>query len=206
MASAVARKAPAFKLGKKQIFLPNHVITLVRKEAHPADWATFQVPIRFTKFDLRDYLFNLYNIEVRAVRSWVRRQVAPIKNDAGRFMRPPAEKYMTVEMTQPFVWPETPADRSPWDGELHSMREKMMKDQDKIRTERYKGNIPLASDRKLERDDQRYRKLARELLEGKKKWENGVVLDEKWDALTGKKETQAAVVEEVAEDEGKKKN
>ena len=161
---------------------PSHVISLVRRDVDPADWATFQVPLRFTKFDIRDYLFNLYNVEVKAVRSWVRRPVAPTKNDAGRYVRPPAEKYMTVEMTKPFVWPEPPVDLSPWDQQLYSMRETMLKEQEDIRAERYKGNIPMASDGRLSYDEKKYRQLAEELLHGKKKWKNGLSLDEKWGA------------------------
>jgi large subunit ribosomal protein L23 len=149
------------------------------------------VPLRFTKFDLRDYLWNLYNVEVTAVRSFVRRQVAPIKNDAGRYVRPPAEKYMTVEMTKPFVWPEVPKDLSPWDAALYKQREKMLADQDRLRKERYKGNIPLASDGPLTQEEKKYRALARELLEGKKKWENGVALDVKWDSVAPKAKESA---------------
>lgn len=167
---------------------PNHIISLVRRETDPADWATFHVPLTFSKFDLRDYLFNLYNVEVKGVRSWVRRPTAPTKNNAGRYKRPSAEKYMTVEMTKPFVWPEAPVDLSPWDEELYTMREKMLAEQEEVRELRYKGKIPMASDGKLSYEEKRYRQLAQELLNGKK-WKNGLTLDEKWDApkTTGKK-------------------
>lgn len=198
MASAVVKKAPAFKLGQKQVFLPNHVITLVRRDFQPADWATFQVPLRFTKFDLRDYLWNLYGVEVTAVRSWVRRPVAPIKNAAGRFVRPTAEKYMTVEMTQPFVWPKEPEDLSAWDSALYRMREKMLEDQEKIRDDRYKGKIALASDGRLSQEEKTYRAMAKELLEGKKKWENGVALDEKWESIVAR--ANAAKAREALEE------
>lgn len=174
----------------------------MRRDSDPADWATFQVPLRFTKFDIRDYLYNLYNVEVKAVRSWVRRPVAPVKNDAGRYVRPRAEKYMTVEMTKPFVWPQLPVDLSPWDKELYTMREEMLKEQENFREERYKGNIPLASDGKLSYDEKKYRRLAEELLQGKKKWTNGLTLDEKWDTL---KKTGENAASEGQEAEGKEK-
>lgn len=160
---------------------PNHVISLVRRETDPADWATFRVPLYFSKFDIRDYLYNLYNVETTGVRSWVRRPTAPTKNNAGRYVRPPAEKYMTVEMTKPFVWPEAPVDLSPWDAGLYNMREKMMKQEEEKRATQYKGGIPMASDNKLSYEEKKYRQLAADLLNGKK-WTNGRTLDEKWDA------------------------
>lgn len=159
----------------------------MRRDFQPANWATFQVPIRFTKFDIRDYLYNLYDVEVKAVRSWVRRPVAPTKNDSGRYVRPGAEKYMTVEMTKPFVWPDEPSDLSPWNNDMYTMREDMIKKQEKMQEERYKGRIPMASEAKLGTEEERYRTLAKQLLNGSKKWSNGVVLDKKWDALTAKK-------------------
>lgn len=133
------------------------------------------------------------------MRSWVRRPVAPIKNAAGRFVRPPAEKYMTVEMTQPFVWPKEPEDLSPWDSALYRMREKMLEDQEKIRDDRYKGKIALASDGRLSQEEKTYRAMAKELLEGKKKWENGVALDEKWEGIVARANAAKAreAVEEV---------
>lgn len=179
----------------------------MRRDFQPADWATFQVPIRFTKFDIRDYLYNVYNVEVKAVRSWVRRPVAPVKSDAGRWKRPHAEKFMTVEMTKPFVWPEVPQDLSPWDNELHSSREAASRREERNAIEKYKGRIPLESEQELKRDEEKYRTMAEELLSGKKKWDNGVVLDEKWTRLAknvGKKAAPEVEKDESAEAGDKK--
>ena len=104
---------------------------------------------------------------------------------------------MTVEMTQPFVWPKEPEDLSPWDNELYSMREKMLADQEKIRDERYKGKIPMASDGRLTQEEKNYRALAKGLLEGTKKWDNGVTLDAKWDSLMAKRAKAEEANEEV---------
>ncbi|MBE3047305.1 50S ribosomal protein L23 [Candidatus Bathyarchaeota archaeon] len=163
------------------------------------------MPIRFTKFDIRDYLYNLYDVEVKAVRSWVRRPTAPIKNDSGRFVRAPGEKYMTVEMVKPFVWPEVPHDLSPWDKQMHTMREHMMKEQERVREIRHKGNIPMVSEEKLGYDEKKYRTMAQELLLGHKKWSNGIMLDEKWSKMprmNAKKAKKAVPVETIAESGG----
>ena len=163
------------------------------------------MPLRSTKFDIPDNHGNHYDVECKGVRSWVRRPVAPTKNDSGRYMRPPAEKYMTVEMTKPFVWPEAPTDLSPWDSSLYKMRESMLKKQDKMRAEAHKGNLPMASDGKLEYDERKYRALAKDLLEGKTKWDNGVALDEKWEKLMGRKGGEAAAEAPAEETEDGKK-
>lgn len=110
---------------------------------------------------------------------------------------------MTVEMTKPFVWPEAPTDLSPWDSSLYKMREGMLKKQDKMRAEAHKGNLAMASDGKLEFDEKRYRALAKDLLEGKTKWENGVALDEKWEKLVERKDGEAAAEAAEEAQEGK---
>lgn len=110
---------------------------------------------------------------------------------------------MTVEMTKPFVWPEAPTDLSPWDSSLYKMREGMLKKQDKMRAEAHKGNLAMASDGKLEFDEKRYRALAKDLLEGKTKWENGVTLDEKWEKLVERKSDEAAAEDAEEAKDGK---
>ena len=62
---------------------------------------------------MRDYLQRLYGVDVLAVRSYVEQQkvtrLKPMgKWGYGKLRRPMSKKKMTVEMTQPFVWPETP--------------------------------------------------------------------------------------------------
>ena len=62
---------------------------------------------------MRDYLQRLYGVDVLAVRSYVEQQrvtrLKPMgKWGYGKLRRPMSKKKMTVEMTQPFVWPEPP--------------------------------------------------------------------------------------------------
>ncbi len=78
------------------------------------------VPLNLNKLDLRDYLYNVYNIKVLSVRSFVAQSpVRQDKPDAERpkprkWYREKAKKYMIAEMERPFVWPDVPEDFAPW--------------------------------------------------------------------------------------------
>ncbi|KAI4127296.1 MAG: hypothetical protein LQ347_004664 [Umbilicaria vellea] len=102
--------------GQKQIFLPSFTITLMRTPNLPATMASFIVPLRLNKLDLKDYLYHAYQLPVLSVRSYVQQQkVRQDKPDKllpaqRRWYRPRAIKKMTVEMERPFVWPDEPTD------------------------------------------------------------------------------------------------
>ena len=62
---------------------------------------------------MRDYLQRAYGVGVLAVRSFVEQQKVTRMKSRGRFgygplRRPQSKKRMTVEMKEPFVWPEAP--------------------------------------------------------------------------------------------------
>ncbi|KAM3447342.1 hypothetical protein MY1884_004241 [Beauveria asiatica] len=202
--AAVSRQLPSFRLGQKQVYLPTHIITMLHKEHLPANEACFQVPLTFTKFDLRDYLFNLYNVEVKTVRSYVKgRPLAERANRPGSSYRPQALKIMTVELAQPFQWPSPPENLQPWNQELFEMREKSMvgRQEDQYNAANFK--IPMASRQPRSDERKQLSALAKDLVTGRKKWSNEVPLDSKWDAVVqqatgtttagskGKKETAA---------------
>ncbi|KAI0197741.1 hypothetical protein F4808DRAFT_437986 [Astrocystis sublimbata] len=104
-----------FKAGSKKVFLPRHAITFLAPRPNTPPWfATFKVPMTFNKFDIRDYLYNVYNTPVLGVRSQVRQRRDIITKRDGRKARPVPVKTMTVQLMQPFVWPGMPADLTPW--------------------------------------------------------------------------------------------
>lgn len=62
---------------------------------------------------MRDYLQRLYGVGVLSIRSYVEQQKVTRlrpqgKYGYGKLRRPTSKKRMTVEMKEPFVWPETP--------------------------------------------------------------------------------------------------
>lgn len=65
---------------------------------------------------MRDYLERAYGVGVVSVRSYVQLQPLTRLSKDGRMLgawrRPKSEKRMTVELRDPFVWPEEPADLS----------------------------------------------------------------------------------------------
>jgi large subunit ribosomal protein L23 len=155
------------------------VITLLRREAHGPNFATFQVPLRFTKLDIRDYLWNLYNVETKSVRSHVK-QSPPMRDPRGRTYRPLSKKYMIVELAKPFAWPEVPENKEPWNAEIWEGREAEWEKVKKADVDRAMGGLPLPSKERPSAHRRTIAEMAEALRSGSMKWENGLVLDEKW--------------------------
>lgn len=92
------------------------MIALVRTPFLSPRYAQFRVPLNFNKLDMRDYLERVYGVGVVSVRSYVQLQpITRITRDGrnfGAWRRPKSEKRMTVELREPFVWPEEPKDLS----------------------------------------------------------------------------------------------
>ncbi|KAI6247629.1 54S ribosomal protein L41, mitochondrial [Erysiphe necator] len=124
--SALGRKPP--KLGNKKIYLPDFTITLLNTPHSPPTFASFIVPLKFNKLDMRDYLWNMYNVRCLDVRSYIIQQ--KIQFDRPNVIRPRREAYrpkavkrMTIEMEQGFVWPEV-GDLEKWDHKTFLASEK----------------------------------------------------------------------------------
>ncbi|KAL3965414.1 hypothetical protein ACCO45_002418 [Purpureocillium lilacinum] len=159
---AAARQLPAFRLGQKQVFLPNH-------------------------FDLRDYLWNLYGVEVRTVRSYVKPQPLTQRNSHSRsWYRPQPLKIMTVELAKPFQWPELPTNLEPWSNELWKMREDLMEKRNEEQLHQHAFKIPLKSQEPQSKERKDLAALAGQMLRGEVKWSNDAVLDPKWDGVLAK--------------------
>ncbi|KKA30326.1 hypothetical protein TD95_002260 [Thielaviopsis punctulata] len=206
--ASVVRNAPGFKLGKKQLFLPNIVVAMIRRPKQDPNFATFKVPLRFTKFDLRDYLWNLYQVEVTKVRSFV--APAPVINSISdnaqqraRIHRGKSEKYMTVELAEPFAWPETPVDLEPWNKRLWDARKVYADEVSKMQSAAARAQTLLPSQLMPKTEDKLIAKQAKALLAGKATWSNGEVLDNKWEAVLQAAE-KTAPVEEVEKAEAMK--
>ena len=182
---------------------PNHVVTFLRKEHLPPNEACFQVPLRFTKFDLRDYLWKLYGVEVRRVRAYVKAQpLARRSSSSASWYRPQALKVMTAELAQPFSWPEVPADAGAWSNELWRMREGMVERRNEERLRRHDFSIPLKSREPLSEERKELAGLARRMLDGEVKWSNDVELDPKWDDVLAASGRGGAEAEAATEESG----
>ncbi|KAK6202139.1 mitochondrial 54S ribosomal protein YmL41 [Pestalotiopsis sp. IQ-011] len=181
MASAAAK---TFRTGTKQVFLPDHVVTLCRPHRpQPPQFATFQVPLTFNKLDIRDYLLHAYKVNTRNVRSHLAQRPPRLSPFTGRIGRPPPIKYMTVELEKPFVFPAEPAEEEhgKWHTEEMQKRVDMEKEYER-RASSYRDKGTLVSPAMRRRDDDRnmLAKQAQDLLEGKVKWGNERELDPRW--------------------------
>ena len=148
---------------------PNVTLTFLHTPKQPADTALFHVPLWFSKLDLRDYLFHVYDVRVLAVRSYVKQSrvqegnVETKKPTPGRWHRPRSKKYMTVELERPFVWPEAPTDFTAWNKE--EMAESTKDSEDIGKRMGREGGTIINEDRRKAMKEQ-----AKALLEGKMKW------------------------------------
>ncbi|KAJ9209682.1 hypothetical protein DTO166G4_8726 [Paecilomyces variotii] len=153
---------------RKQVFLPDFTIALIRTPFLPPRYASFYVPLHFNKLDIRDYLQRLYGVKVLSVRSFVEQQkVTRMRKDGkhgyGRLRRPQAKKKMTVEMKEPFVWPEPPKDMAPWEKDQFFKAAQYQKDMQS-------KNDPQSAMEPNKPEREAFEKQAKELLEGKQTW------------------------------------
>ncbi|QDS74153.1 hypothetical protein FKW77_001461 [Venturia effusa] len=176
---AIAAKKPHFPVGHRHIYLPNFTLTFVRSPALPPTFAKFIVPLNLNKLDIRDYLFHAYNVRVLKVRSFITQSKVQT-NEKGQKYRKKSKKTMTVEMTEPFFWPEEPEDFEPWDKETSEAAHKFNE-----KTSRYMSMTEFS--KRLEAPPREHRKTLREqaqaLLSGKEKWEPT------WRTMGGKRDT-----------------
>lgn len=154
---------------------PNHVITFIRpKPNQPANHATFVVPVRFNKLDLRDYLFHVYNVRVKGVRSFINH--IPTKATAStRWSRGKPQKMMIADLVQPFHWPEPPAmdEREKFDFEQYDTMDKWVTEQKAKQQARFDGKTPLQSKEPVPESRTKLRQQMDEFLANPELWKEG---------------------------------
>ena len=142
------------------------------------NFATFKVPLQFNKLDMRDYLWNVYNVKVLSVRSMVNQQAPSSKGGIrGQTYRPRAEKLMLVELDSPFVWPEAPAEseRSAFDYDMWKRTDNEREDQMKLRQNMISARIPLRTEEAPSAERSALASEAQALLEGRKEWKSSSI-------------------------------
>ncbi|KAK5132297.1 hypothetical protein LTR08_009205 [Meristemomyces frigidus] len=165
-----------FKVGMKEIYLPDFKLAFIRTIHLPANYASFIVPLWFSKLDLRDYLYHGYNLRIGPViRSYVQQsrirqgQVpSPTRPQYKRWHRPRSTKRMTVELERPFAWPERPDDLTAWNKEETKMANEEQGPLGK-RLGPEGDQQGISNDRRTSMREQ-----AKALLEGREKWKPGV--------------------------------
>lgn len=106
---SISQNKPHFTPGNVKLYFPSARVTLLRPNAkHTPYQAKFAVPKSFNKLDLRDYLYSIYGLRVFNVTTQLIHgrfsRALPMPFRSRR--RLPQIKKMTVDMEEPFVWPE----------------------------------------------------------------------------------------------------
>ena len=132
-----------FRVGGKEIYFPTAKVVLVRPNAkHTPYQAKFVVPRYFNKLDLRDYLYHVYGLRALNVTTqllWARWQRQTPRSPRYRETQ---IKKMTIEMEDPFVWPEEPTPEEKHkmlNLELHLEMEKFTKDLHRLGSDQFKA-------------------------------------------------------------------
>ena len=135
---------------------------------------------------MRDYLFHAYNVTTKAIRSYVppvrvERRLRLSKPGQRRRYRPQGIKKMTVQLEQPFVWPEgpdpeKPEEWRPWDRARYREQLGLPRDEVEEKAEKWEKKLEkthVKSHESHEREGRSdLRRLAEEYLTGKKQWGN----------------------------------
>ena len=107
---AISDGLPHFRVGGTQVYFPKARVILLRPNAkHTPYQAKFIVPKSFNRLDLRDYLYHVYGL--RALNVTV--QLSPgvyVGHPGTPRYRESQIKKMTIEMEDPFIWPENELD------------------------------------------------------------------------------------------------
>lgn len=138
---AVAKGEPHFRVGGKQVFFPKARIILLRPNAkHTPYQAKFIVPKSFNKLDLRDYLFHVYGLRAMNITTQLLHGKYTRVNIASSRFRGPQIKKMTIDMAEPFIWPEEPKkeENSAWNDDLIRNLELYRDEQQRLASDSFK--------------------------------------------------------------------
>lgn len=154
---------------RKQVYFPKFSITLLRTRHNSPYFASFIVPRWFSKFDLKDYLASLYGVPVVHIRSYLMPSKISFRTNRappgrkGAAYRTTIKKKMTVQLVEPFYWPEEVKDFAEWEKD-----EFWRLGNAQVETQRQEGQWGTLN------PDRRHRKSmadqARDLLQGKREW------------------------------------
>ncbi|CCE65113.1 hypothetical protein TPHA_0J02920 [Tetrapisispora phaffii CBS 4417] len=120
-----------FRVGEKELYFPKARVILLRPNSkHTPYQAKFIVPKSFNKLDLRDYLFHVYGLRAMNVTTQLLHGRYTRANAGSPRYREPQIKKMTIEMEQPFIWPEEPKaeENDLWDSHIIQELEKYRDD------------------------------------------------------------------------------
>ncbi|SCU85886.1 LAME_0D03400g1_1 [Lachancea meyersii CBS 8951] len=136
---AIEQGKPHFRVGEKQLFFPKARVILLRPGAkHTPYQAKFIVPKSFNKLDLRDYLYNLYGLRALNITTQLLHGKYTRVNQVMPRYRTAQIKKMTIDMAEPFIWPDEPENKDPWGASLVEDLNKYREEQTRIGSDKLK--------------------------------------------------------------------
>ena len=137
----IAKGSAHFRVGGKKLFFPKARIILLRPNAkHTPYQAKFIVPKSFNKLDLRDYLFHVYGLRAMNVTTQLLHgRYARVSLGTPRYRESQIKK-MTIDMVEPFIWPEEPKkeENNAWNDYLVKNLQKYREDRLRIGSDEFK--------------------------------------------------------------------
>ncbi|QLG72755.1 hypothetical protein HG535_0D04640 [Zygotorulaspora mrakii] len=137
----IAKGTAHFRLGGKKLYFPKARVILLRPNAkHTPYQAKFIVPKSFNKLDLRDYLFHLYGLRAMNITTQLLHgRYARVNLGTPRYREPQIKK-MTIDMAEPFIWPEEPKkeENNAWNDYLVKNLQKYREDRLRLGSDEFK--------------------------------------------------------------------
>ncbi|KAH3688250.1 hypothetical protein WICPIJ_000775 [Wickerhamomyces pijperi] len=128
-----------FKVGGKKLYFPTARVILLRPNAkHTPYQAKFIVPKSFNRMDLRDYLYHVYGLRAFNITTQLQHAKFSREGNAVARYRTGQIKKMTIEMTEPFIWPEEPKNKNPWNVKFFKGLEQFAEDKQRLGSDAFK--------------------------------------------------------------------
>ncbi|XP_062973196.1 large ribosomal subunit protein uL23m [Elgaria multicarinata webbii] len=127
---------PLYQLGNPQVrvFRTEYFLTMVRPGVpQPEDTVQFRIPMEMTRVELKDYLENIYNVPVAAIRTRIQHGSMKRRDHKNRRIKNPDYKVAYVQLAagQTFQFPDLFPEREETiqPGSFEDIQNKFMEDE-----------------------------------------------------------------------------
>ncbi|XP_043915566.1 39S ribosomal protein L23, mitochondrial-like [Protopterus annectens] len=127
---------PLYQRGNPQlrIFRTNFFLTLVRPgKEQPPDTVQFRIPMEMSKFDVKNYLGSIYNVQVADVRTRIQYGTNRKRNHLNQKVKTPDYKVAYVQLSkgQTFEFPDLfpQKDHTPKPDSMEDIQRKFLEDE-----------------------------------------------------------------------------
>jgi large subunit ribosomal protein L23 len=138
--ASIDKGEPHFRVGGNKQYFPTARVILLRPNAkHTPYQAKFIVPKAFNRLDLRDYLYHVYGLRAFNITTQLLHAPYTRMGNAVARYRTGQIKKMTIDITEPFVWPEEPVNKDAWNVSFFKELEKYSEEKQAFGSDRLKA-------------------------------------------------------------------